>query len=69
MDKVMIERGLFELQKHGFSAVGAGDHIIVKEPQHKCDTGTDAGRLILTGYVDCPLRSGNAVTKFLYDRV
>lgn len=68
MDKELIDQGVCELQKRGYSAAAAGDHIIMKDPQHKCGTGADSGRLIVTGYADLPLRSGNAVTKFLYDR-
>lgn len=68
MDQGIIEQGIRELQKRGYSAVSKDDHIVVKDPVHKCGTGKDAGRLIVSGYVDCSLRSGNAVTKFLYDR-
>jgi len=69
MNKTIIEHGMRELQKHGYSAEIADDYIIVKDPIHKCGTGADAGRLMLTGHNDFALRSGNAVTKFLYDRV
>ncbi len=69
MDKAEIERGIFELQKHGFSAKSAVDHIVVQDPVHKCGIGINAGQLILDGHVDCVLRTSNAVTKFLYDRV
>lgn len=68
MDMGTIKQGICDLQKRGYSAVCAGDHIIVKDPQHKCGTGADSGSLMVTGYAALPLHSGNAVTKFLYDR-
>ncbi len=68
MDQRVLQSGIRELEKRGYSAVLSGDRIIVKDPVFSCGTGPDAGRLLLTGHVDRVLTSGNTVTKFLYDR-
>ena len=69
MDQDTIDQGLRELAKNGFTAVQTGEHIVVQDPVHSCGQGANAGRLILAGHEARTLRTGSAVSKFLYDRV
>lgn len=69
MEQVTVERGITELARHGFSAKQEGQCIVVQDPVHSSGKGHNAGRLVLTGHEARTLRTGNAVTKFLYDRV
>jgi hypothetical protein len=69
MEQATIDQGIAELARHGFRAEQTGECIVVQDPVHSCGIGANAGRLVLTGYEACTLRTGNAVSKFLYDRV
>lgn len=69
MEQATIDQGIAELARHGFSAVQQGECIVVQDPVHSCGNGANAGRLILTGYEACTLRTGSAVSKFLRERV
>ena len=59
-----LRAGIVALLKAGYAVRHVEDTLIVSDPVHE----SQAGKLVVSGYVDRTLNGGNEVTKFLYDR-